>query len=126
MGLLSKFKKVLVVEDDPALRKALVTKLSNEGYTVIDTDKGNEVVGLIQIEKPNLLVLDLMLPGRDGMSILELMRGEDWKNKTPVIILTNLSGNSGLKKQASDLDATYFDKASTDISTIVEEVKRRL
>jgi DNA-binding response OmpR family regulator len=84
------------------------------------------VIGLIQTQKPDLILLDLMLPNRDGMSILEVMRGEEWKNDTPVIILTNLSGRGGLREEAAALHATYFDKASTDVATIIDEVKRRI
>jgi DNA-binding response OmpR family regulator len=118
MGFFSSLKKVLVVEDDSALRMAL--------FKVIETGEGSRVIGLIQTEKPDLILLDLMLPGRDGMSILETMRSDEWDNKTPVIVLTNLSGKGGLQEEATKLNAQYFDKVTTDISTIIEEVKKRL
>lgn len=128
MGILAKLMKktVLVVEDDPSLHKALVDKLTREGFDVKETSTGADVVGHVQIYKPDLILLDLMLPVRDGMTILETLRGQDMKVTVPVIILTNLRGDSGLKEQAERLNATYFDKATIEIDEVIEKIKEVL
>lgn len=77
-------------------------------------------------EKPDAILLDLMLPGRDGMSLLADLRGQDVGYTKPVIVLTNLSGRGGLLEDAKRLDALYFDKATTKIQDVVAAVAERL
>lgn len=122
MWFLRRFKKVLVVDDDRALRQALVEKLRHEGFPVVAVESGADVLKTVVGEKPDAVLLDLMLPGRDGMSLLTDLRGQDVGYTKPVIILTNLSGRGGLAADAAQLNAQYFDKASTKIQDVVSAV----
>ncbi|MFA5831489.1 MAG: response regulator [Candidatus Paceibacterota bacterium] len=126
MGIFSKFlkKTVLVVEDDPALNRALVDKLSRSGFIVREVQSGNDVIVAVQIHKPDIILLDLMLPGRDGMSILEVLRGADMCFIKPVIILTNLQPDHQLKESAERLNAQFLEKSDTKIGEVVEYVKK--
>lgn len=126
MSIFSKiFKKktVLVVEDDPALNRALVDKLSRSRFMVQEVQSGNDVIGAVQMYKPDIILLDLILPGRDGISVLEVLRGQDMFFDKPVIILTNLQPDHTLKEKAERLHALFFEKAETKIAEVVEKVK---
>ncbi len=126
MKLLNRFKKILIVEDDPALRAALVEKFSHAGYRTVTCADGAEVAFTVAQEKPDGIVLDLMLPNKDGMSILETLRGPEVGVEAPVVILTNLIGKTTLRKDAEKLNALYFDKSSTDIGEVVATLERIL
>ena len=78
--------KILVVDDEESLVRLISHNLRREGYETIEAFDGNEAWGKIVAENPDLVLLDLMLPGKDGMEICQLMREE--KIFTPVIMLT--------------------------------------
>jgi len=126
MNFLSRLlkKTVLVVEDDPSLNRALVDKLSRSGFMVQEVQSGNDVIAAVQMHKPDIILLDLMLPGRDGMTILETLRGQDMHFEKPVIILTNLHADNALVGKAEKLHALFFEKSAIKIADIVEQVKK--
>jgi two-component system phosphate regulon response regulator OmpR len=78
--------RVWVVDDDPELRRMLATYLGDLGYEVRTLQDGAQLLARLQGQRPDLLVLDLMLPGEDGLSIMRRLRGANVR--TPVIILT--------------------------------------
>jgi two-component system alkaline phosphatase synthesis response regulator PhoP len=78
--------KILVVDDEEALVRLITYNLSKEGFSTIGAYEGNEAWQLIIQEKPDLIILDLMLPGKDGLEICRDLRRE--KIKTPIIMLT--------------------------------------
>lgn len=126
MKLFNRFKKILIVEDDEALLKALTIKCEKAGFKVVSTMSGKEVLLLVQKENPDGILLDLMLPDRDGMTILETLRGQDMNYTKPVVVLTNLQGRAKLRTEAGELSADYFDKASTPIETAVQALISKL
>ncbi len=77
--------KILVVEDEAVLRDTLQYNLARQGYEVITSGDGREGLGLARRVKPDLMVLDLMLPGLDGLEVCRVMRQE---NNTPILMLT--------------------------------------
>lgn len=78
-------EKVLVVEDDPAIREALSYNLGREGYEVLVVGDGAEALKVARIAKPNLIVLDLMLPEVDGFDVTRILRRE---STVPILMLT--------------------------------------
>ncbi len=78
-------KKVLLVEDDSTMRKTLVYNLEKEGYTVVQTGDGPEALELAREHTPDLVVLDIMLPNLDGLSICRILRNE---SDVPIVMLT--------------------------------------
>jgi DNA-binding response OmpR family regulator len=78
--------KILVVEDEPSLIFTLRDTLETEGYDVIVSEEGTQAVGIVKEHKPDLMILDVMLPGKSGYDILEEVRKE--KFMFPVIMLT--------------------------------------
>ena len=117
-------KKILVVEDEKPLAHALELKFGKLGFTVTIAGDGDEAVNILKKDKFSLVLLDIMLPKRDGFSVLEEMKKTG--NKTPVIMTTNLSQNEDEKK-AKDLGAVdYFVKSDTPIAEIVGKVEKFL
>ncbi|MBE3553563.1 MAG: response regulator transcription factor [Thermicanus sp.] len=79
-------KKILAVDDESSILTLLKFNLEKAGFEVVTTEDGWEAISLIQTEKPDLVLLDLMLPSIDGMEILKKIRQE--KNNVPVVMLT--------------------------------------
>ncbi len=130
MGFFDLFKqkknvwKVLLVEDDVPLRQFVAERLVTLGVDVIETGDGATVLELIKKHQPDCVVLDIMLPGKSGMQILEELRADD--KKTPVVMLTTLSGEGGLKLEAAKHNAVFLNKANTALEVVIETVLRNL
>lgn len=115
-------KKILIIDDDASLQEIYRDKLTAEGFEVSQAFEGKEGLRLVRTREPNLIVLDIMLPGgMNGFDILEeLKRSVIWKN-IPVLILTNLE-NEG--KVAKTIGANrYLVKADTTFEEVIKHVK---
>src|SRR5262249_9449822 len=119
--------KILMVEDDVAMREIVVHKLATNGFDVKEAEDGQEGVDLIIKEQPDLVLLDLMLPEMDGFKVLEIIRKHENPKiaNTPVIVLSNLWSNKDiLKTKALNVQA-YLVKAyftTEEILTKINEV----
>lgn len=78
--------RILVADDDKAIRESLVRALSLEGYTVTAANDGAKALEMIQTEQPNVVVLDLMMPIIDGITVCRVLRAEN--NRVPILMLT--------------------------------------
>jgi DNA-binding response OmpR family regulator len=117
-------KKILILEDEKPLAHALELKLTHEGFEVITTDNGEIGVSILQKEKFDLILSDLIIPGIDGFGILEIIKTK--KINIPVIIMTNLNQEDD-KQRAYDLGAVdFFVKSNSTLSEIVEAVKKKV
>lgn len=117
-------KKILLVEDEKAISKALQMKLINEGFEVIPAYDGEEAVSIFSAGGIDLVLLDLIIPKKDGFSVLEEIRNRD--RDVPIIISSNLSQQNDLEK-AKNLGASdYFIKSDTSIVEVVGHVKKFL
>ena len=115
-------KKILIVEDDRSLQAALVEALKQEGCETVSAFDGEEGLEKFEKEKPDLILLDIILPKKDGYDVL----GEIKKNtdiNIPVMILTNLEEVGNIQK-ALDLGAkTFMVKSDFSLKDIVEKIK---
>jgi DNA-binding response OmpR family regulator len=117
-------KKILVIEDEKPLARALELKLSHEGFAVTCAQNGELALPILKVEKFSLIVCDLIMPKVDGFQVLEFVKEN--KIKTPVIILTNLSQVED-EKRARELGASeFFIKSNTSIIKIVEHIKEKV
>ena len=118
--------KILIVEDDKFLRELIAQKLVREGYEISEAGDGEEGIKKIKDEKPDLVLLDLILPGIDGFEILSRMKENSSLSRIPVIILSNLGQKDdverGLKLGAID----YLIKAHFTPGEIIEKIKNAL
>lgn len=121
-----KRKIVFVVEDDLLLVKAYQAKLQKEGVELWLATDGKEAVGYLEKDPPNVVLLDLMLPGVNGYDVLAAMRKhERWKH-VPVLILTNLSQPLDIEKGKHLGVEEYLIKSNMRISDIVIKLKKYL
>jgi DNA-binding response OmpR family regulator len=121
---LKHFHKILIVEDDAVLRSALVDKFKAKGYKTFEASAAQEVLTLVSSEKPDAIVLDLILPVEDGITLLEELRNGG--HTVPVVILSNLLGSDDLRADASRLDAEFYNKSSTSLDEVVEAIEKKI
>jgi phosphate regulon transcriptional regulator PhoB len=104
--------KILVVEDEPDIRKLVHYNLAQERYKVLEAEDGEQALKIIQRDKPNLVILDLMLPGLSGIEICKLLREKPDTAKLPILMLTAKAGEAdrvvGLEMGADDYLAKPF------------------
>ena len=107
-----KKKKIIVVEDEPDLVDVVTYNLEREGYSVLASQRGDEGLNLIRSEAPDLVLLDLMLPGIDGLSICRQMKSDSSMREIPIIIASAKGEESdvviGLEMGADDYLAKPF------------------
>ncbi len=116
--------KILVVEDDKFLRELITQKLAREGYDVKEAVDGEEGVVKVKEEKPDVILLDLILPGIDGFEVLAKIKEDPEVENIPVVILSNLGQRDdverGLKLGAVD----FLIKAHFTPGEIIEKIEK--
>ena len=115
-------KKILLVEDDPFLIDIYTTKLREENFKVVVADNGDRALELIEKEKPDLVLLDIVLPNKDGWEILKEIKAKN--NKIKVIILSNLGQKEEVEKGLNLGAEKYLIKSNFTPSEVVEEIKK--
>lgn len=116
-------KKILIVEDDEHIAKVYRLKLETEGMNPIIAFDGEEAAKKIFSEKPDLVLLDLMLPKKDGFWVLDKVRQNKEFIKVPIIVLSNLWEQTD-KERALVLGANdYLVKIDTTIQEVVDKIK---
>lgn len=123
---MSEPKNILLVEDEQALQKIYSNKLRNSGFNVSVAITGDEALRKAQTELPDIILLDLILPGKDGFVVLEELKQQDTTKDIPVVILSNLGQESDIArgKQLGAID--YLVKADVGLMDLVEKVKKYL
>jgi DNA-binding response OmpR family regulator len=119
-------KKVLVVDDEQDLREAIKTALTYEGFTVETAEDGVEAFNKAHEFKPDLMLLDILMPKQNGIDTLRALRAEEWGRDIPVIIMTVLDDMEKLGDALESGAAEYLVKTDISLGTIVEKVKARL
>ena len=99
-------QKILVVEDEPDIRKLINYNLAQEHFKVLEAEDGEQALKLLQREKPNLVILDLMLPGLSGLELCKILRDRTDTTHLPILMLTAKAGEAdkvvGLEMGADD------------------------
>lgn len=118
--------KVLIIEDDNLIAKIYSTRLSQDGYEVKVADNGKDGLGLIKTFKPNVVLLDIMIPKISGLEILKIIKKDAHTKNIPIIVYSNLGKDDGIK-QAKALGASeYIIKANLTPHQVVEKIKSYL
>jgi len=119
--------KILVIEDDAPLRKALVAKLKESGYPVESAVDGEEGLELALRSHPDLILLNLILPKKDGREVLHQLRDDPWGENVPVIILTVLDADEKMLNEIMVYHpAHYFIKSEWRLEDVIEKVNELL
>lgn len=118
--------KIVLVEDDQFLSKVLSLRLREEGFNVVTAFDGVEGVAVIKSEKPGLVLLDLLLPKKNGFEVLEEIKKDGSTKNIPVVILSNLGQQTDIDKGMQLGAVDYLVKANFGIKDIVAKIKERL
>lgn len=117
-------KKILIIEDETALLYALQTQLSIEGYQTLAVDDGEKALKILDKEKPNAIILDIILPKMDGWTFLKKIKSSEKTKNIPVIIVSNLSDDAsqtrGIELGAKD----YLVKTNYTTAELVDKIKQ--
>ena len=119
-------KKILFIEDEPTLQKTFGEILKPEGYEVISALDGEIGLRLAKNKKPDLILLDLILPKVHGFEVLKKLKAEVETKDIPVIVLTNLEGIGDIDKAIELGATTYLVKADYSLEEVVEKIKKAL
>lgn len=119
-------KKILIVEDDIYLLEVLKNKFVVEKFTVFQAPNGK--VGLEEAFRnhPDLILLDILMPVMDGMTMLGELRKDSWGKDVPVILLTNLSDERKVADAMQHGVYDYLVKADWNLSDVVKKVRSKL
>lgn len=115
--------KILLVEDEPLLGNLLKQRLDKEGFEVVLAHDGEEALARLREAKPDLILLDIILPKISGFELLETLQADPQFEKAPVIIISNLGQESDVARGQSLGAIQYFVKAKVSIEELVEHVK---
>lgn len=120
----SKKIKILLVEDDSFLIGIYLSKFELEGFEITPAPNGEEGLKLAKCEKPDVVLLDILLPGKDGFWVLQELKKDPITKNIPVIMMTNLSEEENVKK-AFDLGAAdYLVKSNFLPVEVIDKVKK--
>lgn len=119
-------KKILLVEDEEIIIDLLQRKLSQEGYALKIARNGEEGLAVMKKEKPDLVLLDIVMPKLNGFEVMEEMQKDDCLKKIPVVIISN-SGQAVELDRAKELGAKdWLIKTEFDPQEVIEKVVRQI
>jgi len=116
-------KKVLFIEDEPSLQKTLGDVLNENGYQAINALDGEIGLRMAKTEKPDLILLDLILPKMNGFEVLRLLKENEETKDIPIIVLTNLENIEDVNKVISLGAIAYLVKAQYSMEDLLKKVK---
>lgn len=119
-------KFIFIAEDDKAYVNVYKTKLASEGYEVAIVEQGDLVIPELRKRKPDLLILDLILPQKTGFAILKELRADDALKDIKVIVASNLSQEGDKEKVKRFGVIDYLIKSDISIFELIEKVKKAL
>lgn len=121
-----KNQKILIVEDEAVLRSALRDKLTSNNLIVLEAEDGEEGLKLALSEHPDLILLDLLMPKMDGISMLKRLRQDKWGKGVKVIILTNLGESEPIAATVELGASEYIVKSNWQLGDILAKVRGML
>lgn len=114
--------KILIVDDDARLLKAYNVKLGKEGFTVVTERDGANALDRVKKERPDIVLLDVLMPHKTGWDILNDMKSDDKLKDIPVILVSNI-GNEEKEIQALDAGAAgYLVKSNTTLEVLMQKI----
>lgn len=118
--------KIMLVEDDVALRDIYTSRFEAEGYEVATASDGEQALTVAVKEKPELILLDIMMPKISGFDVLDILRNTPETKDTKIIVMSALSQTADMEKGKSLGANEYLVKSQVTLSEVVERVKSLL
>lgn len=118
--------RLVIVEDDKFLRDLIVRKLSKEGFLIREAENGEAGLELLREDPPQLLLLDILLPGMSGYDVLEVIRKDEKLAHIPVVMLSNLGQKEEVERARSLGAKDFLIKAKYTPGEIVVRIKSLL
>lgn len=115
--------KILVIEDDTMLNKIYQTKLGILGYQVAAAYDGEEGLKKIETEKPNIVLLDLMLPKKNGYEVLGAVKSNQAVSNTPIILLSNLGQEEDVRRGLTLGAVDFLVKSNSKLETVINRIE---
>ena len=119
-------KTVLVVEDDTFLAQLLTNRLSRAGLTVTRAGDGEEALRILKNTKPDLILLDIILPKKSGFEVMEEIQKDPLLKRAPIVIISNLGQDEDMARGRQLGAIEYYVKAQTSIEDLVSKVQQIL
>ena len=117
---------VLVAEDDALLLVTLQNQLEDAGYTVVTAHNGTEGVALFTAHKPDAVIMDVMMPEKDGVTMLEEIRAQYPDDTTPFIVLSNANDMDYVARAMAQGAVAYLLKSDRQIDSVVKLVAEKI
>ena len=119
-------KTVLLIEDDIFLSQLLTTRLQKVGIEVLKIFDGEAAIEILKTTKPNLILLDIILPKKSGFEVMEEIHSNPMLQDGPILIISNLGQDSDIARGKALGASEYLIKAQTGIDELVEKIKSYL
>jgi DNA-binding response OmpR family regulator len=119
-------KKILIVEDENTLRQAMADKFMREGFKVLEASDGETGLDKAIKEHPDIILLDIIMPKVDGLSMLKQLRADSWGTNVPVLVLTNLNDAEYVAKAMESGVYDFLVKSDWKLDDLVQRVKNKL
>jgi len=122
----TKKRTVLIVEDETILRQTLIDNLISEGFNVLQEEDGETGLQLALQKHPDIILLDIILPKVDGLTMLKKLRKDKWGKTVLVVLLTNLSNSEKIAEAVKCHACGYLVKTDWKINEVIERIKELL
>lgn len=119
-------KKILIIEDEATLQKAMTDYLTMENFDILSALDGEKGLELARTSNPDLILLDIILPKKDGYEVLEELKKDDKTKNIPVVLLTNLESPEDIEKAFAKGASTYLIKSDYKLEDIAKKIKEML
>jgi two-component system phosphate regulon response regulator PhoB/two-component system alkaline phosphatase synthesis response regulator PhoP len=116
-------KVVMIVEDDTFLSQLLSNRLTRDGLTIIRAGDGQEALDILKDTKPDLILLDLILPKKSGFEVMEEIQKNPLLKRAPVVIISNLGQDDDISRGKQLGAIEYYVKAKISIEDLVNKIQ---
>src|SRR3989344_7354354 len=119
-------QKILIVEDEDLIAQSLTAQLGKEGFEVLRAENGFEGLRESIKNQPDLILLDILMPQMDGLSMLKKLREHEWGKNARVVLLTNLDDVENIAQAAEYGASDYLVKSDWELDDVVQKIKDKL
>ena len=121
-----KKNSVLIVEDDISLRDLIRFKLMREGFITLMAKDGVEGLEVALKNKPDMILLDILMPKMNGIQMLKKLRTDSWGKNVPVLVLTNVTDPEDMSEALKENAVDYLTKSDWNLNSVIALIKTRI